>query len=329
MDYKEKRLSKVIHYDQIDALKGMAIFLVVLGHGIIHYPIDLHQNVVCDYIFRWLSSVHMPLFFIVSGFCFSFKGNYKLYIWKKVKRLLIPYFTFNALDIVPRALFPNLVNRSRDMDESIWKIVFCGGEYWFLYALFIIFLIYPCVDKLIENNLYKYLLVLVGGVIVHFVVPPISIFLLSKVIYYFVFFVLGTMIKKFWGGRFFDIQISKVKTFFLICIFTIIWMLTIRKNISILSIFAALIGIVTLFFCTQYKLLITIFKRFGKYSLQLYLFNEYLLVISRTIIVSILGVTNPFIIIAFNMLVDFFFSYIVIKYICEKIKPVRFLMGMV
>ena len=30
--------------DYIDALKGIAIFLVVLGHSIIVFPINLHEN---------------------------------------------------------------------------------------------------------------------------------------------------------------------------------------------------------------------------------------------------------------------------------------------
>ena len=61
-------------YEQIDAMKGVAIFLVVLGHSIIMYPIDiLHNSEVWYGLFRWLSSVHMPLFFMISGYCFSYK----------------------------------------------------------------------------------------------------------------------------------------------------------------------------------------------------------------------------------------------------------------
>ena len=89
MNTKETTSTKSILFEQIDALKGIAIFLVVLGHGIIFYPVDLHQNVVCESIFRWLSSVHMPLFFLISGFCFSFKGNYKSFIWKKIKTVAL------------------------------------------------------------------------------------------------------------------------------------------------------------------------------------------------------------------------------------------------
>lgn len=37
---------------------------------------------------------------------------------------------------------------------------------------------------------------------------------------------------------------------------------------------------------------------------------------------------NPAVIVLFNMLVDFFASYMLIKYVLAKIKAARFLMGM-
>ena len=62
-DRKAEQEAKV-SYPQIDALKGMAIFLVILGHAIIYYPVDLHENPACAALFNWLSAVHMPLFLL-------------------------------------------------------------------------------------------------------------------------------------------------------------------------------------------------------------------------------------------------------------------------
>ena len=52
---------------EIDALKGWAIFLVVLGHAIILFPVNLHDNIYCAALFGWLSSFHMPLFLQTKG----------------------------------------------------------------------------------------------------------------------------------------------------------------------------------------------------------------------------------------------------------------------
>lgn len=321
-----RQINKV-HYDQIDALKGIAIFLVVLGHSIIYFPVDLHENAICNFIFNWLSSVHMELFFIISGFCFSFPSNYKTYVYKKIKRLVVPYVIFNAADVVPRSMFPNLVNRPRGIEESLKKIALNGGEYWFLYVLFIIFLIYPAIYKVVHKNACNSLAAIIIILGMHYCMPSVSVFRLSSVVYYLFYFTLGTMIKLFLGNRVLEADYDKTNTLVLIIVLSIEWGILIGAGASCPQIILSLIGIFICYLSIQFEALVLIFKRFGKYSLQLYLLNGYLLVISRTIIVSVIGITNPFVIVAFNMLIDFGLSYIIIKYVCEKIKIAKVLMG--
>lgn len=132
-----------IYYPEFDALKGFAMFLVILGHAIIFFPLNLHENVACDYIYRFIYTFHMPLFFCISGFLFSYKGNYRAYLWKKVRRIGIPYLVFNVMDMIPRSMFGFLFNRHRSIMESVLSILFRGGEFWFLYVLFILYAIFP------------------------------------------------------------------------------------------------------------------------------------------------------------------------------------------
>lgn len=109
----------------IDALKGLAIILVVWGHiaeksmGIENMP------------FNWMyGSFHMPLFIFLSGL-FAYKGMDKTswkYIWhflqKKAVRILLPF-------IVVGGFYSILVEHS-------FTAVLTGefGGYWFLPALF-------------------------------------------------------------------------------------------------------------------------------------------------------------------------------------------------
>lgn len=329
IDCTEKGQANSLYIEKIDVLKGIAIFLVVLGHGIIFYPVNLHENVICNFVFTWLSSVHMPLFFVVSGYCYSYKNNYKEYIEKKIKRLIIPYFVFNLIDIIPRTLLSNLVNRPRGVGESLTKILLYGGEYWFLYTLFIIFLIYPIFSKYALKN--KYIMVLyfiVNILVVVFVKNIPDVLKLSSVVYYMVYFSLGVAIKKYIGKSIFEVKFNKTIAVVITIVSLLLWVILVHTNISSIRIITALVGIITIYFFTESHLIVMIFKRFGKYSLQLYLLNGFLLVISRTIIVSVLGIYNPFLIIMFNVLVDFGLSYLFIKYICEKIKTVKIIMGM-
>lgn len=316
------------HYAQIDALRGIAIFLVILGHGIILYPIDLHQNEACLFLFNWISSVHMELFFVISGFCFSYQGDYKAYLWKKGKRLLLPYFVFNLTDMILRSHFSALVNRPRGIGESLRKMIFNGGEYWFLYTLFLIFLIYPFIYKAVGSSSYKFGGLLVVLLAARYYLPGISVFTLDSVVRYLFYFSIGVMVKQTVGGRIFDIKIPAAVRTILIAALLLLWLTVLQSQLPYRSILSALVGIATMYLVVQFRAVVDIFGRFGKYSLQLYLFNGFFLVASRTVIVSVLGVYDPFIIIVFNVFVDFFVSYVVIKYLCERIKPVRLLMGM-
>ena len=68
-------------------MKGMAIFLVVIGHV---YGMVFNQGE--DITYKWISSFHMPLFMFASGFIYMATKKditYRDFLLKKVKRLMI------------------------------------------------------------------------------------------------------------------------------------------------------------------------------------------------------------------------------------------------
>lgn len=62
----------------LDALKGILIILVILGHSIQYKMMDYQHDV----LFRVIYSFHMPLFFLISGFL-TYKGRYDAFMVKK------------------------------------------------------------------------------------------------------------------------------------------------------------------------------------------------------------------------------------------------------
>lgn len=61
--------------EEINWMRGFAAFLVVLGHSIIVFPVNLHEIPWCKYLYDTIYSFHMPLFFAISGYCFSMRGG--------------------------------------------------------------------------------------------------------------------------------------------------------------------------------------------------------------------------------------------------------------
>lgn len=92
--------------EYIDAIKGLAIFLMVMGHAIAWNYDD--YNAVCNFhpeqtinvkmggaIWQLIYSFHMPLFFMVSGFLM-----YKAYQWSDFLSLQRKNHTFtSAMDL--------------------------------------------------------------------------------------------------------------------------------------------------------------------------------------------------------------------------------------
>ena len=65
----------------IDFAKAIGIILVIYAHAL---PKD-------NYIWIWINSFHMPLFFCISGYLYSCKGGFLPYVAKKVRTLWVPF----------------------------------------------------------------------------------------------------------------------------------------------------------------------------------------------------------------------------------------------
>ena len=127
----------------IDVTKGIAIYLVILGHSLIGLKVN-------DYIFAF----HMPLFFIASGLLFREKSIKKT-ITGNIKKLLVPYYITSVCVILGRAVsaylqgwtVQNIQNLCLNtmigavfgygVDGSKWFFtVWMIGAIWFLWAFF-------------------------------------------------------------------------------------------------------------------------------------------------------------------------------------------------
>lgn len=114
------------HIDLIDILKGVAIVSVLICHSVIVYPVNLEEVAWCNILKRFVDSYQMPLFFMISGFLCSYKGNYGGYLLARVKRILVPYIVFDAAALILRVVGGSLVNRNMDIKSAIFQLFLQG-----------------------------------------------------------------------------------------------------------------------------------------------------------------------------------------------------------
>ena len=132
----------------VDDVKVIACILVVLGHFLASVQSYAPGGVLYEWFHKTIYYFHAPLFFICSGYLYQKYSqiddikSYLKNISKKALALGIPYVTFSSVTWVLKTVF------SRDVNNQIGG--FCDtlflhptAPYWYLYALFFIFLVTP------------------------------------------------------------------------------------------------------------------------------------------------------------------------------------------
>lgn len=120
-------------YTWLDMAKGIAIFLVVLGH-LGYIPITVG---------KWLSSFHLPLFFVVSGILLYIKRDSALPVRSVLARtargILVPYlwFSLGSVALLFARFLLHTAERQTIMDAALAGITFQGySVLWFLPVTF-------------------------------------------------------------------------------------------------------------------------------------------------------------------------------------------------
>lgn len=118
----------------LDIAKGIGIILVVFGHGYSsHNP-----------FYYWISSFHMPLFFLVTGIVYGMRGTeYRAsqFPWrKKLRAMFVPYLIWGLFTQCTLGMLKILGGAAPgEVFSSIFSQLLRGnaGFLWFLPALFL------------------------------------------------------------------------------------------------------------------------------------------------------------------------------------------------
>ena len=317
-------------YNELDLMKGIGIILVYLGHSF--NLKGLERLFLFSYIHNIIYSFHMPLFFLISGFFINKakikKWNDKLYYINKINRLLIPYFFINLVDFVSRTLFPNLVNSKFG---GIKEILFYGTKIsWFIYTLFVIFMIFPFLEKYILSKDKYYLFGLFLFFINYFkVFSNIEIFSLNLVVIYMFYFYIGYSIHSIY-----DTKLKKILENNILFLGLSIIFLCFSYKYYMINFFTkilfALLGILVIFYISQKikkeGIVYEILKFYGVNSLAVYLIEGFITVIYRVILFKIISIEEEELFVTLFFILRLVTAFIVIK-IITKNSILSFLLG--
>ena len=139
---KVSQLEKNDRQIEMDVLKGIGMFMVVLGH--------LKPD---SFLRTHIYSCHMFIFFFSSGMLFNAETNIFKHIWKKVKRLVFPYFVWNFLGQLAQYYFSGT-----SLEQLKKQMFMIDGEIgwnapvWYLIAIFWIDIMFVLIHRFLTRK---------------------------------------------------------------------------------------------------------------------------------------------------------------------------------
>lgn len=197
-------------YNYIDFMKIIAMFMVIAAHCGLFFSDNEFWLIKADYQSRWISKFLVlsvvPIFTFAGGFLLqvSLQKNKESIsiaglIRKKAVRLLIPYFTYGILWLVPTYTLFDIPSFGRDKGASLVDgyIAMALGKFsdvaWFLLMMFWVTVIWILLNRLLkkENLGYGFLVSIVLYFAAHFILGQVDYFKISQIDIYIIVFFLG------------------------------------------------------------------------------------------------------------------------------------------
>jgi fucose 4-O-acetylase-like acetyltransferase len=130
----------------VDYAKGVGIFLVVLGHTLrgLHSSRIIADDAAFRSVDSWIYSFHMPLFFLLSGLFAErrIERNAGEFLLDKLATLAYPYLIWSTLQSLTQIAISRYTNNQTTLYDLAGILINPIMQFWFLYALFLIGLIY-------------------------------------------------------------------------------------------------------------------------------------------------------------------------------------------
>lgn len=317
---------------EVYILRGIAFFLVLFGHS---FPDSAYGyiNVYTEFGREYIYSFHMPLFFIISGFCMTpllsqKEVNVKNEIIKRSKRLLIPYLFYSYIAIIPKLIF-NSYMYIKFEPRIIWETLLgnsASGTLWYLWNLFVINIFFLLISRFTCNRKI-WLLVSLILYIMHLLFPE---FCFNKLLEYPVFYVIGIfvsvyfpMIRKWLSDK------GILALLFMLINAIIVVSIGNDERVSLLT---ALLGSISMLYLViqieeKSGTLKKTLKSASDYSYGIYLMSPYVQVAIRVFLYKKIGA--PYLLcMALMLILGYLVPYMIIKYIVEKNKYLsRILIG--
>lgn len=310
----------------VDDVKVIACILVVLGHFFqsMTKASILPENDLYEWFETTIYYFHVPLFFICSGYLYqkyskvNSVSNWCKNVAKKALALGVPYATFTTATWVLKKMFSSSVNdQIGGLGDTL--LLHPTAPYWYLYALFFIFLVTPTFSSVKAAAVGLVVAIVAKGLIL---TGGYSVYAVSTVLSNEIWFVLGMSICVF------DVQLKGRKVQGTLCglLFMILSIAVYTAEIS----GSAISFSMGLLACVAVILIVAGFEeKFGrgmdflaKYTMPIFLMHTLFAAPLRSVLIKI-GIENAAIHVVLGLGISFA-GPIIAAWIMKKTKWLEF-----
>lgn len=326
----------------VDTLRVVCILLVIFMHS--SYVPEKYFSVpnAVDTFNQFFGFFRMPLFFFLAGYSVKKFTKYNYFcefIGKKIKVILFPYIFF----LLTVNLLKYTLSSFTDNPIVDFNIVYLLREivtpslgfYWFLMALFIMFLFYPIYSYFLELNKYIILLLIAAFAIFSaWNFNVIEAFQLDKIRVYFVYFFIGAFVGNRYDLDKFDMSL-KLSVFNSIVSWAIIFFSMNNVYINEIFLYKFLMACIGIFFifnlCYIYiKMKLTFINIFYGKTYTIYLLHGIITMLSAGFLKKV--APDYWIYMVGNVVSAYFIPLIVIYFVyyfgIDRFEIVRLILGL-
>ena len=186
----------------VDIAKGIAIWLMIVGH-----------MYISDQVSIYIYSFHMPLFFFISGMFFRKDKSFFMNLESTIRGLLIPYLFFSIIGLticwISPYVHPELYHNMSGINIFIaaFNGIFIGvdqvtatsflplGPLWFLMALFVIRVFCSAISSIIKNEYLWATVCIIVSIAMYYLLTT-NVYSLRSGMMATPFFVVGFLVRK-------------------------------------------------------------------------------------------------------------------------------------
>lgn len=273
-----------------DAAKGIAIMLVVYGHAI-EGTFDSHvglNSVAYYFQHEFIYSFHMPIFFFISGmFALNWsQRKFGVAIKQKATALIYPYFVWGILQGLVMLLMQDYTRDGKGWKTILELPIHPYDQFWFIYDLFFVFLLFYILKKFISKNLT----ILIISFVFVMISPWVHFWELGIIFYNFFYFTLGLYL---YNSGYLEkiLKHGWIYVVLSIALFTVLFMNKVDVNMILARVPLAVLGVFGCIYISQKLQNVKFLNYVGQLSLEIYLMHWFAVAGSRIILIK-LGFRN-------------------------------------